>query len=291
MTNFDYTVCSILLILYIIIIVLYIVESSINNFRIYNNIESYISGSNIPKIIHMTCKDKNNMSEFYKQNYSSWEKYHVSNGWDIRLYDDNDLTVFFTEYYPTIYDNIITSYDRIIFKIDIFKILVLNQIGGVYVDMDVECLKPIDDLVKESNSNIIFGYGPYEHNRGLYRNIKLIECAVMISTPNHSFWTNYVIPALKSKTECDKNPVSCTGPVFITNNVDKYNTDNNANDIKVVEPVYFYPINNQMSSRVPTSMIKQTQDMLRTRNFPKESYCVHYFDGSWWNKNSKNKNI
>ena len=147
--------------------------------------------------------------------------------------------------------------------------------------MDVECLKPIDELVNNLDNQVILGYGPYEHNNGQYKNYKLVECAIMMSQPKHTFWNKYVIPSLKPIDECHNNPVSCTGPVFITNNVEKYNKENPDNRINIMEPIYFYPINNQMKSRVPDNLIKKTQEILRTRNFPKESYSVHYFDGSW----------
>ena len=278
-------IVSILICLYIIIIGLYIWGNKHNR-----NVEQYSNKTNtshIPRIIHMTCKDKHNMSDFYKQNYNSWKKYNERDGWEFRLYDDDDLIAFFEKNYPDIYKNIISTYDKIIYKVDIFKILVLNKIGGVYVDMDVECLKPINKLIQNKNDKVLFGYGPYEHNNGQYKEMKLIECAIMISEPNHKFWNKYVIPSLKSQDKCKGNAVACTGPVFITNNVEKYNKENNTSDIRVLEPVYFYPVNNQMKTRVPDNLIKKTQEMLKTHTFPKESYCVHYFDGAWWNKNSK----
>jgi len=244
---------------------------------------------NIPKIIHMTCKDKHNLSAFYQQNLDSWKKYHSQSQWKINIYDDKDLETFFTTNYPSLLP-LINSYSKIIYKVDIFKILVLNKYGGVYVDMDVECLKSIDPLLNNSNETAIFGYGPYEHNNGNYKNMKLIECAIMISMPNHKLWNKYVIPGLISKNECKGNAVECTGPVFITHNIEKYNRENNVNDIKLMEPIYFYPINNQFPNRISKEKINETKQMLKTRNFPKESYCVHYFDGAWWNKNSKTNN-
>ena len=174
-------------ILILLVILISVIIFLIFKNKIITNINELFSNSNtnsntnIPKIIHMTCKDKHNLSDFYKQNYDSWKKYNEKDGWEIRLYDDDDLINFFETYYPSIYKNIINTYNRIIYKVDIFKILILNKIGGVYVDMDVECLKPIDELIQDKNNKIIFGYGPYEHNNGQYKGMKLIECAIMMS--------------------------------------------------------------------------------------------------------------
>jgi len=277
----NYTCICILICLYIISILFILCTSKTKNTRnIYESFENNES-SHIPKIIHMTCKDKNNISDFYKSNYNSWKKYHTN--WDIRLYDDNDLINFCKTNYPSIYTDIMQTYDKIIFKIDIFKMLVLDKIGGVYVDMDVECLKSIDDLVSNDNYNVILGYGPFEHNSKY--DVSLIECAIMISKPNHPFWNKYVIPSLKPKHKHTKiHPVICTGPLFITHNVNEYNKS--YDDLKIMDPVYFYPINNQTNS-VSQTLIKNTQDMIKNHSYPKESYCVHHFDGSWWKKTTR----
>lgn len=54
-----------------------------------------------------------------------------------------------------------------------------------------------------------------------------------------------------------------------------------------MEPIYFYPVNNQNKNRIPKEFIQKTKKMLESRKFPNESYCVHYFDGAWWDKSAK----
>ena len=143
--------------------------------------------NNFPKIIHMTCKNKNKMSEFYKNNLNSWKKFNPN--WEVKLYDDKDLDDFFNKHYKK-YVKKINAFNKMIFKVDIFKLLVLHKYGGIYVDMDVECLKKFDTLLNNTKQSIIFGYGPYEHNNGIYKHIKIVECAIMIGKPNHPFFLN-----------------------------------------------------------------------------------------------------
>ena len=246
----------------------------------------------IPKILHMTCKDKRNMSDFYKTNYNSWKKYHPD--WEINLYDDYDL---YNEMKGTEFEPYSESYNKIIYKVDIFKMHLLSKYGGVYVDMDVECLKPLDPLIDNTGNNnnngnqLIFGYGPYEHNNGPYKNIKLVECAIMMSVPGHRFWKEFIIPNLKKRGECKGHAVECTGPVFITNTITqfqkKYGNKGQNGGLNIMEPIYFYPVNNQNKNRIPKEFIQKTKKMLESRKFPNESYCVHYFDGAWWDKSAK----
>ena len=231
----------------------------------------------------MTCKNKNKMSEFYENNLNSWKKFHPD--WEVKLYDDDDLNDFFNTYYKK-YVKKINAFNKIIFKIDIFKLLVLHKYGGIYVDMDVECLKNFDALLNNAKKSIIFGYGPYEHNNGIYKDIKLVECAIMIGKKNHPFFLELVDNIKFPKIQKNQgNPVHETGPQFLTKMIRK---SKYKKDIQITEPILFYPINNQMSSRVPLKKILETKKILKTRKFPKESYCVHYFDGSWWKKNNKN---
>ena len=243
--------------------------------------ELFQNNTSVPKILHLTCKDKNNLSEFYKSNLDSWKKFNPN--LDIRLYDDDDLQNFFKKEYPEYVDKI-NLFDKIIFKIDIFKLLVLHKYGGIYADMDVECLKCFDDLLNNLKKPITFGYGPYEHNNGIYKNYTLIECAIMIGKPNHPFFIDLVESIKYSEKNNRSNPVYITGPVAITNAV---NNSKYKKDIEVMEPVYFYPVNNQLQIRISKEKIEETQKMLETHTFPKDSYCVHYWDGAWWNKKSK----
>ena len=107
----NWKIISILICLYIIIIGLYIWDYN-RNTEHFSKKTNKTNSSHIPRIIHMTCKDKHNLSDFYKQNLNSWKKYNEKDGWEIRLYDDNDLFAFFEKYYPNIYKNIIVNFSQ-----------------------------------------------------------------------------------------------------------------------------------------------------------------------------------
>lgn len=261
------------MIAYIVIILAIIILVILDRVSVGERRENFTNVNNFPKIIHMTLKDKDNMSDFYRKNYESWKRHHPD--WDIRLYDDNDLFKFIDDNYPQ-YAKKINTFDKMIFKIDIFKLLVMHKYGGIYTDMDVKCLKSFNGLLKPIDESVVFGYGPNVANRGAFTDVKLVECAVMISRPKDPFWLKFFDSIDETKKA---GPVEVTGPYAITRFIEKYE---NKQNIKLLDPIYFYPINNQIRSRIPMKEILKTRKMIRENRYPKKSYCVHFFGGSWW---------
>jgi len=227
----------------------------------------------IPKIIHMTCKDKNNMKDLYKNTLASWKLHHPD--WDIRIYDDNDLNNFIKDNYSSEIVNKVNSFKRLIFKIDMFKLLVMYKYGGIYTDMDVECLQNLEPLLEGMTESVALGYGPLENNMGRYRGIKLIECAVMIGKPGNKFWIDF-FNSIDPNTP-DTNPVHVTGPLAITRFIENYT---NKSDIKLFDPIHLYPITNTLR-RIPKEARAKRDKLLKTKKYDKNTYCVHLFDGSW----------
>ena len=95
----------------------------------------------IPKIIHQTYKSEDVPWKYgrYRENLIA-----LHPGWEYKFYDDeacrDTVSRFFPMFLP-IYDRALT-----VQKTDIFRIVAVYAFGGFYVDMDIECLSPIDDL-------------------------------------------------------------------------------------------------------------------------------------------------
>lgn len=140
----------------------------------------------IPCLIHQTWKTSPIPPE-YKQWQASWIHYHPT--WQYRLWTDDDSRAFLAQHYPwfiPIYD----GYDENIKRTNSWRYFVLHHYGGVYVDLDFECLRPIDDLVV--GQELVMGLEPASHadepgvrSRGLDQ----IVCdAFIASRPGHPFW-------------------------------------------------------------------------------------------------------
>lgn len=91
----------------------------------------------VPKIIHQTWKNGKLPPAF--QNWSkSWQE--CLPGWEYRLHTDEDNRNFIKKHFPEFlhtYD----SYDLNIKRVDAVRYAYLAVDGGLYVDLDIECLQ------------------------------------------------------------------------------------------------------------------------------------------------------
>lgn len=95
----------------------------------------------ISKIIHQTDKS-DNVRRLYRHFRDGLLSMHPE--WEYKFYDDEACRRAVEKYLPTflpIYDSM-----TVIQKTDIFRIIIVYAEGGFYLDIDVECLSPLDDL-------------------------------------------------------------------------------------------------------------------------------------------------
>lgn len=95
----------------------------------------------IPKIIHQTFKSRDIPRKYahYQEGLTA-----LHPGWEYKFYDDRACRETVSRYFP----EFLTVYDRasVIQRTDIFRVVTVYGEGGFYMDMDVECLNPLDDL-------------------------------------------------------------------------------------------------------------------------------------------------
>ena len=99
----------------------------------------------IPRRIHQTWRSKEipfhwNTS-FYSvitQNLNDFEHY---------LWTDDEVHTFVREKEPDFYEKTFLQYQYDIQRADAFRYVVLFHLGGIYIDMDIGCIRPFKDLV------------------------------------------------------------------------------------------------------------------------------------------------
>jgi hypothetical protein len=178
--------------------------------------------SAFPRIIHQTWK----RPQVYRPLRKCMDSFYKLNpGWEIRFYTDADCESFVREWHPEFLDTYL-SYPAGILRADIFRVLVLWTVGGVYADIDVECLRPIDELL------IAAGDTPWElllttdhpiHERVHYGDRKMWMNDFMVAHPNARFFRK-VIDAFKQRTFGCPRPedaVQVTGPGLFTTLVEE----------------------------------------------------------------------
>jgi hypothetical protein len=90
----------------------------------------------IPKIVHFIWIGPDPCP--YEENINSYRLYNPD--WDIKLWDNDNLPEIFNKW---LYDKM-TSWAG---KADVLRLEILYNHGGLYVDVDSKCLKPLDTLV------------------------------------------------------------------------------------------------------------------------------------------------
>jgi hypothetical protein len=130
------------------------------------------------------------------------------------LWDDDDNRAFIASFYPwflTTYD----AYPMEIYRADAIRYFWLYHFGGVYIDMDSECLRPLDGLCRE-NGGVVLGRMGRDEQSG-----HSIPNAVMMSSRRESFWLLVMHLLLAPRaTEVFGNPEAVTGPILLKAAVD-----------------------------------------------------------------------
>ncbi len=235
----------------------------------------------VPEIIHMVWLGKELPEKFHSFR-NSWIDHHPS--WTHILWVDNPKNYKFGELIQDITDleNKLISgqfagkkividvkhiklfnqkyYDKAVNfgeKSDLFRYEMLYKFGGLYVDVDFECLKPFTKLNRQ--------YDFYCGIQPLDVNALALNIALMGTIAGH--------PILKDCIETIRNDMHLsevfirTGPVHFTKSFWRTALDKRLKNI-AFPATYFYPLG-------------MCQPRNKKNIIQKESYAIHWWAGSW----------
>ncbi len=113
----------------------------------------------IPKRIHYFWFGCHDIPDEYKKNIETWNKYCPS--YEIIRWDESNCNINENRYAREAYDK-----GKYGFVPDYFRLKKVYEYGGIYLDTDVELLKPLDDLLYltayagfEDNEKVALGVG------------------------------------------------------------------------------------------------------------------------------------
>ncbi|HIF08190.1 MAG TPA: hypothetical protein EYQ64_15005 [Gemmatimonadetes bacterium] len=98
----------------------------------------------IPRIIHQTWKDQD-VPERFLEAQRSWREVHPE--WEYRFWTDEDLETLVRERAPELM-SLYERYPEAIQRVDAARYVILREFGGAYIDLDVQCLRPLDPLLE-----------------------------------------------------------------------------------------------------------------------------------------------
>ncbi|AWK15522.1 glycosyltransferase (plasmid) [Candidatus Fukatsuia symbiotica] len=156
----------------------------------------------IPRMLHQIWyQGSDKVPAKYCRYRASWQRYHPD--WECRLWDAPALRKHIAQHLPQflpIYDAF--PYD--IQRMDSARYCLLAALGGVYADMDIECLRPIDELL--AGRELILS-----ETQG-YNN------AFIGSAPDHTLWTkvfSYLHESITSSADDVPTGLRDTMPIQI----------------------------------------------------------------------------
>lgn len=218
-----------------------------------NNLSNIIPSKElrIPKIIHQIWIGSN-VPDCFKSFMQSWIDNHFE-GWTYMLWTEKEIGNLHLQnkYYYDATDN----YD---IKSDIARLEILDQIGGVYIDSDFECLKPLDILH--------YTYDFYVCIQPLDSKFLQLGTGIISSRAGHPI-LKHCIKTIKDDWH-KKGAPQKTGPIHVTKSffmmADLYG------NIDIALPAsYFYPLGCRQQSSEKELWIDNG------------AYGVHWWSKSW----------
>lgn len=186
----------------------------------------------------------------------SWHEYMPN--YEYKLWNENNFDIDSNQYVKEAYEA-----RKFAFVTDYVRLYVLNKVGGVYLDTDVEVYKPFDNLLN------LTGFIGFEGTKYHHIGTGTIACSPGGDWVKEQLHAYDGISFIKPNGEYDltTNPVRITRIMvsngFIPNGEMQY-----YKDMYVFPTEYFCPY-------------QTTGEFLLTE----KTYCNHHFMGSWDNKN------
>lgn len=217
----------------------------------------------IPKIIHYCWFGRGAMPDLVLKCIDSWKKFLPE--YELHLWNEDNFDI---NLYPYAAEAYIER--KFAFVSDVCRLYVLKEFGGIYLDSDVEVLKPLGQFLTqhvafsgfEDNNYVPTGLMASERN-GLW------VSDLLAYYDDRSFYLSDGSPDMTTNTEVITQFMKGKGLIL----------HNSLQEIK--NYCTFYP----SEYFCPKSW--KTKEINITAN----TYCIHHFAGSWlpakkwWNKN------
>jgi hypothetical protein len=210
----------------------------------------------IPKKIHYCWFGRGQLPEIAVKCIDSWKK-HLPH-YELKLWNEDNFDVTALPYVDEAY-----KARKFAFVTDYVRLYALLTEGGIYMDTDVEVLKPWDDLLH------LPAFSGYESNK-----FSNFPTGLMASVKN-GVWVKEQITYYDGKhfTNPDGSYDLTTNTIIISRIMQQNGFELNGkyqvykNDMHCFPKDYFCP-------KTSTGVIKLTPN----------SYCIHHFANSWQNK-------
>ena len=231
----------------------------------------------IPRIIHhIWFGNVSNMSKEAKRCVESWKVYHSS--WTFQFWTEELVRSAFAAWGAPI--RVLDECPNYGEKSDIARYYILNNLGGIYCDVDLECVRELDDAVLNENSMVL----------GLANVSSVCEIgnAFMACSPFHPFVQRLCEDCSSKEAQLSRllesasaafpcQTIARTGPGLVTRIwAQRFRLDER---LLLLPPSFFYPVPNDQTKE---SLISTTEgDIVNDYWKKEETIAIHWWHKSW----------
>ncbi|MEI6239838.1 MAG: glycosyltransferase [Planctomycetia bacterium] len=233
-----------------------------------------LNQASIPRVIHQTWKTVDVPPRFLRWQRTWWDR---NPGYAYRLWTDDAIAAFVEREFPNLVP-LFRGYRDQIARVDLGRYLILARLGGVYADLDCECLRSIESLVH--GQQLVIGVEPAEHeqlDKAVHRGLRNILCPSFIaSVPGHPFWAHVI--AQVAATRDAQDVLDATGPFLLTRAHQTYTA---AAPVTVVPAERLYPLSKN------DCWTGRSFDLGVWETATRRAAMVHYWEGTWFRDDAR----
>nr|WP_294227460.1 glycosyltransferase [Prosthecobacter sp.] len=203
-------------------------------------------------------------------------------GWELRYYTDEDCVRWIKERCPRLLPTYL-SFPTGIHRADFLRILVLYFDGGVYADVDIECIRPLDELLQklDSSKSVFLTRDHPIHERIHFSGRTMWMNDFMIAEPGNDLIGEILIWMTQSpaSSKSSANAVLETGPGVITSVIEMLGGAQCVHSLGAVPStwVHFLP-----DLTCAFEEAHYYRGLIRSRQWlQRETYVVHYWFHTW----------
>ena len=215
----------------------------------------------IPKIIHYIWVGGKPLNAFAEKCIKSWKKYCPD--YEIKRWDETNFDINENEYCKQAYES-----KKWAFVSDYIRLKVLYEYGGIYMDTDVEVVKPLDKFLTDP------AFSGFENDT-------MIPTGIMAAEKGN-LWIKSLLSDYDNRKfiKEDGSLDMTTNVTLITENTVKQypeiqlnNTEQRFENVVFYTKDYFCPID------LVTNKLKKTNN----------THAIHWFNSSWFTPKQKFK--
>ena len=161
----------------------------------------------IPRIVHQLWKDEN-VPARWREAVSSVRRYHK--GWEYRLWTDALIDDYMRTNHSRFYP-VFAGMNRHIMRIDVFRYVLMHDLGGLYCDLDYEFVRPYD----YGDAAVVLSL---EYDLAFGDPVDQVANYLFASAPGHPFWRDVLDNLQQHPPHAAESTDVClvTGPWYLT---------------------------------------------------------------------------